>query len=121
MIDGFNGVLISDLFTAYDAIKAPQQRCLIHFMRDVNEELLKNPFDVELKMFGRAFSLVLRRIVETIDRYGLKARHLHKHQAAADRFCRWAIEFEFTSDVAKKLQKRIDKYRDKLFTFLEHD
>jgi hypothetical protein len=121
MFSGFNGVLVSDFFTAYDALKMPQQRCLIHLMRDLNEELLKHPFDVELKKFGQAFSSVLRGIVETIDRYGLKKRHLHKHKAASDRFCRWATETEFRSEVSKRYQKRVDKYRDKLCAFLEHD
>lgn len=90
-------------------------------MRDLNDELLKNPFDAELKNFGQVFSSLLREIVETIDRYGLKKRYLHKHKAVSDRFCRWATETEFHSEVAKKYQKRVDKYRDKLFTFLEHD
>jgi hypothetical protein len=121
MLAGFNGVLISDFFTAYDALNMPQQRCLIHLMRDLNDELLKNPFDVELRKFGQAFSSVLREIVETIDRYGLKKRHLHKHRASTDRFCKWATETEFYSETSKKYQKRVGKYRDKLFTFLEHD
>lgn len=121
MLSGFNGVLISDFFTAYDALNVPQQRCLIHFMRDLNDELLKHPFDVEFREFGQAFASVMRAIVETIDRYGLKKRHLHKHKVASDRFCRWAIETEFRSEVSKKYQKRVAKYRDKLFAFLEYD
>jgi Transposase IS66 family len=121
MLNGFEGVLISDFFTAYDSLNMPQQRCLIHFMRDLNDDLLKNPFDVELKKFGQIFSSVLRGIVETIDRYGLKKRHLHKHKATSDRFCQWATETEFHSEAAKKFQKRVDKYRDKLFEFLERD
>src|SRR5262249_16413169 len=31
------------------------------------------------------------------------------------------IETEFNSDILKKYQRRVDKYREKLFTFLEHD
>jgi len=90
-------------------------------MRDLNDELLRHPFDVEFKKFGQVFSSVLRGIVETIDRYGLKKRHLRKHKPVSDRFCRWATETEFHSEVSKKYQKRVDKYRDKLFTFLDHD
>ena len=121
MLAEFNGVLISDFFTAYDALAIPQQRCLIHLMRDLNDELLKHPFDAELKKFGQMFSSVLRGIVETIDRFGLKKRHLRKHKAIADRFCRWALKVELHSEVTKKYQKRVDKYREKLFTFLDHD
>jgi len=80
MLTGFNGVLISDFFTAYDALDMPQQRCLIHLMRDLNDDLLKYPFDAELKRLGQMFSSVLRGVVETIDRFGLKKRHLRKHK-----------------------------------------
>ena len=49
MLQGFKGVLVSDFYTAYDALDMPQQRCLIHLMRDMNEDLLKHPFDTDLK------------------------------------------------------------------------
>jgi len=43
VLAGFNGVLVSDFYTAYDSIGCPQQRCLIHLMRDLNDEVLSNP------------------------------------------------------------------------------
>ena len=49
MLNRFDGVLVSDFYTAYDSIDVPQQRCLIHLMRDMNEDLLNNPFDDEFK------------------------------------------------------------------------
>ena len=45
---GFKGVLVSDFYAAYDAMDCPQQKCLIHLIRDLNDDLLKNPFDEEL-------------------------------------------------------------------------
>jgi predicted RecB family nuclease len=121
MLDGFNGVLVSDFFTAYDALGMPQQRCLIHLMRDLNDELLRHPYDAELRKFGQMFSSVMKDIVETIDRFGLKKRHLRKHKTCADQFCQWTSQMECHSDAVRKYQKRIDKYRNKLFTFLDHD
>jgi hypothetical protein len=120
MLAEFNGVLVSDFFTAYDALEMPQQRCLIHLMRDLNDDLLKHPYDTELKKFGQMFSSVMKNIVETIDRFGLKRRHLHKHKALADQFCQCALKSECHSEAVKKYKKRIDKYRDKLFTFLDY-
>jgi hypothetical protein len=121
MLKSFNGVLISDFYTAYDSLNVKQQRCLIHLMRDFNEELLKNPFDGDLKEMTRHFSSVLTGIVDTIDRYGLKKRHLGKHKVPATRFLEWAIHSEFHSEVAKKFQDRIGKYKKMLFTFLDYD
>jgi hypothetical protein len=72
MLQKFKGVLISDFYTAYDSLDMPQQRCLIHLMRDMNEDLLKHPFDDELKSVSSRFSCLLKGIVDTIDRYGLR-------------------------------------------------
>src|SRR5215469_17059722 len=61
------GVLVSDFYTAYDALDMPQQRCLIHLMRDMNDDLLKHPFDEELKSIANKFSSLLKDIVNAID------------------------------------------------------
>jgi predicted RecB family nuclease len=45
LLKNFRGVLVSDFYATYDGIECPQQKCLIHLMRDINQELLDNPFD----------------------------------------------------------------------------
>ena len=42
LLGDFKGVLITDFYAGYDAIKCPQQKCLLHLIRDINEDLLKN-------------------------------------------------------------------------------
>jgi hypothetical protein len=121
MLRKFRGVLVSDFFTAYDSLALPQQRCLIHLMRDVNEDLLKHPFDDQLKSIAIGFSSLLKKIVETIDKYGLKKRHLNKHKVPAMRFCDWMANQRFTSQIARNYSRRFTKYRDYLFLFLEYD
>jgi hypothetical protein len=121
MLKGFSGVLISDFYTAYDAMECPQQKCLTHLLRDLNEDLLRNPFDEELKNLAQRFGTMLRTIVETVDKYGLKKTHLHKHKAEVERFFVFLSSIEVVSDVARKVQMRLKKYEDKLFTFLEYD
>jgi Transposase IS66 family len=76
LLEGFRGVLVSDFYAAYDSVPCAQQKCLIHLMRDINEDLHKNPFDGELKEIASRFGLLLREIVKTIDEHGLKARYL---------------------------------------------
>ena len=53
MLDGFSGVLISDFYSPYDSNDCPQQKCVIHFIRDLNEDLQLNPFDEELKVLTK--------------------------------------------------------------------
>jgi transposase IS66 family protein len=50
LLRGFRGVLVSDFYAAYDSIECPQQKCLIHLMLDLNDEILNNPFDEEPKL-----------------------------------------------------------------------
>jgi predicted RecB family nuclease len=121
MFRKFGGVLVSDFYTAYDSLDCRQQRCLVHLMRDFNEEMQKYPFDSELKLIGAKFSAVLKGAVATIDRFGFKPRHLAKHKNAADDFCGWASNCEFESPPAERLRSRIVKYRDQLFTFLDRE
>jgi len=72
LLADFKGVLVSDFYTAYDSIDCPQQKCLIHLMRDLNDEILSNPFDEQLKQIVTDFGDLLKPMIETVDRYGLK-------------------------------------------------
>ena len=40
VLAGFEGVLVSDFYAGYDGVPCRQQKCLIHLMRDINEDLL---------------------------------------------------------------------------------
>ena len=121
VLNGFSGVLVSDFYAAYDSVPCAQQKCLIHLMRDINEDLHKNPFDEDLKEIARRFGALLREIVETIDTYGLKARNLGKHKRAAEGFVEHVVAMKCEAEAGLALQKRIEKNRDKLFTFLDYD
>ena len=48
LLCSFQGVLISDFYTGYDSMSCPQQKCLVHLIRDLNDDLLRHPFDAEL-------------------------------------------------------------------------
>jgi hypothetical protein len=121
VLNGFTGVLVSDFYTAYDSVPCAQQKCLIHLMRDINEDLYKSPFDEDLKEIARRFGALLREIVETVDSHGLKARSLGKHKKAATGFIEHVGAIKCQAEAGLALQKRIAKNRDKLFTFLDYD
>jgi hypothetical protein len=79
LLKNFTGVLVTDFYAAYDSLGCPQQKCLIHLMRDMNQELLNNPYDQELQLITTPFGTLLRGIVETIDQHGLKRRSMGKY------------------------------------------
>lgn len=118
---GFCRVLVSDFYAVYDSINCPQQKCLVHLIRDMNDDLLKNPFSEEFKNLVKDFSILLRTIIETIDKKGLDKLYLKKHCEDVDTFFGEILKTKFESEVARKYQKRLKKNNDKLFTFLKFD
>ena len=49
LLKDFKGVLVSDFYAAYNSMNCPQQKCLIHLIRDLNDDLMKEPFNEEMK------------------------------------------------------------------------
>jgi predicted RecB family nuclease len=117
----FRGVLVSDFYAAYDSINCPQQKCLVHLMRDLNDDLFKQPFNEELKELVREFAILLKPMVETVDRFGLKSHFLRKHKIFVEYFYKTLSKYDYQSEIAVYYKKRFEKNRDKLFTFLDYD
>jgi hypothetical protein len=117
----FKGVLVSDFYAAYDSLDCPQQRCLIHLIRDLNEDLLKGPFNEEMKEIVAEFAGLLKPMIETVDRFGLKTRFLRKHKVCADRFFRRLAQQNYQTETAVKCKNRLEKNRRCLLTFLDYD
>jgi predicted RecB family nuclease len=117
----FKGVLVSDFYAAYDSLDCPQQKCLIHLIRDINDDLMKEPYNEEMKCLAGDFATLLKTIIGTVDRFGLKAHYLHKHKVSVDRFFKRLIHQEYRTETALKLKTRFLKNRNCLFTFLDYD
>jgi len=120
-LGSFKGVLVSDFYAAYDSIDCPQQKCLVHLLRDLNDDLLQEPFNKELAAIASGFGALLKSIVQTIDRFGLRARFLNKHHVDVAKFISEISKSSFESDTASSYKRRFEKYQDKLFTFLNYD
>jgi hypothetical protein len=121
LLKGFGGVLVSDFYAAYDALACPQQKCLIHLMRDLNQIILGNAFDSEVQTVTQAFGNLLRQVVSTIDDHGLKSNRLSRHAKDVESFFEGLAASSPRSEPAQAIRERILKYRNKLFTFLQHD
>jgi predicted RecB family nuclease len=122
VLGDFQGVLVSDFYAGYDSMPCRQQKCLVHLVRDINDDLWKAPFDKELEGFALEVQALLVPILEAVDRYGLKAWHLRRFLKDVDRFYDKNITGrEYTSEPVRTYQKRFDRYRESLFTFLTQD
>jgi hypothetical protein len=66
-----------------------------------------------MKDIARVFAVLLRPIVESIDRYGLRARHLRKHYAALNRFYTLLERTDFKRELSTGYLRRFRKNRCK--------
>ena len=122
ILDGYQGVLISDFFPGYDKIDCSQQKCWVHLIRDINDDLRHLPFDTEFEIFVIALRNLLLPIFEAVEKYGLKKRNLRKFQKHVDAFyLKHIVDNLYQSDATKKYVKRLVRYRDSLFVFLNND
>jgi len=117
----YNGIIVTDFYPGYETLKVSQQKCLIHLIRDLNDDLFKNPFDEEYKKMVKSFGQLLKKIVATIDRHGLKKHFLKKHIKDITRFYKDFLEAKNKSDLSAKYAKRLKKHWDSLWIFLLHD
>ena len=113
LLKGYKGTLISDFYGAYDAVDCRHQKCLVHLIRDLNEDLWKNPFNGELEQFIAAFRKVLIPIMADVRKYGLRKRNLQKHRRVVDRYYNFAVDGCISEDeIVQRYQKRFIRYRN---------
>lgn len=118
----YDGVLISDLYSGYDSVNCKQQKCWVHLIRDLNDDLCDSPFDIEYEKFVLGVKNLIIPVLQKVDKYGLKKRHLSQFMKEVDKFYKTNIlDIDYKSELVLKYQKRFIRYQDSLFTFLEKD
>lgn len=114
------GVLVSDFYAAYNALEATKQRCLVHLLRELHGLREKVPAicvrrQVEplIDLFQQAMTLGKER-----DQLSPEA-FAQEYDAISDRFGQLASATSTNAHV-NRILKRLRKYADELFTFLDH-
>ncbi len=122
LLKNFKGILISDFYAGYESLKCKHQKCWVHLIRDLNEDLYKNPYDTEYEKFILELRNLIIPIFASIDKYGSKKYHFNKFRKSIDIFYNRVIMNKvYTSEIALKYQTRFKKHWANLFTFLELD
>lgn len=122
ILSEYKGVLVSDFYGGYDSVNCKQQKCWSHLIRDINDDLWDAPFDTEFECFVSEVRNLIIPILETVEKYGLKKRHLSKFNKVVEKFyVQNILDKVYHSELAVKYQKRFERYRQSLFTFLEQD
>ena len=121
LLKDYKGIIVSDFYPGYETLNVKSQKCLIHLIRDLNDDLFKNQFDQEYKLIVAAFSKLLRKIVESVDKHGLQKVYLERHVKDTDAFYKDFIDHIYTSELAAKYAKRFKRHWEQLWTFLHYD
>jgi hypothetical protein len=121
MLKDYQGVIVTDFYGGYEQLQLKRQKCLVHLIRDLNDDLFKNPFDEQFRLLVNAFGKLLKDVVATIDKYGLKKRNLKKHIPQTKVFYENFIAEKKGSELYNKYAKRLKKHWDELWLFLSHD
>lgn len=118
----YKGILISDFYPGYDSLKCRHQKCWVHLIRDINDDLWKNPYDSEFEKFVIELKNLIIPIFASIEKYGSKKRHFNKFRNNLEAFYnRFIINECYNSEITLKYQTRLKKHWTNLFTFLEFD
>jgi transposase len=119
--EGFNGIMITDFFAAYDRIQAfAKQRCVVHLLREIKQVSLHNRSS-EWKRFARRLKRLIHEALKLmIDRERISEKEYDRwvanlHIRLADIF-----GISYRDADSKRLSKRLAKYSNELLTFLLH-
>jgi len=122
LLADYSGVLVSDFYGAYDSLPCRQQRCLVHLIRDLNDDLWKNPFNEEYERFVSDIRDIFVPIFDDVGKHGLKSWYLKKHLKSVDHMYQNVIECaDSCSELVEKYKKRFVRYRESMFRFLTED
>ncbi len=118
----YDGILISDFYPGYDSVKCRHQKCWVHLIRDINDDLWKNPYDSEYEKFVIELRNLIILIFASIERYGSKKQHFNKYCKSLDVFYNQILLNDcYNSEITLKYQTLLKKHWTNLFTFLEFD
>jgi hypothetical protein len=117
--DSLAGVLVCDYYASYNILHAKKQRCLVHLLRELHTLRDKVPAICVKKhlqplstLFQDAIALGKRREQLTADKYDHECDAIYRRYAAL-------ATAPSTNAHVRRIQKRLEKYADEMFTFLE--
>ena len=117
---GKTQTLVSDFYSVYDQFDAPQQKCLVHLLRELRDTVARQPHLANHPFFKRC-----KKLTQDMLRLKKKREQLneddyqHQVKLIERRLAELAGKTWGDSD-ADRLSKRLKKYENKLTTFLHH-
>jgi len=117
--EAFDGVLITDFWSAYNAFATQRQCCLVHLLREL-EKVDEHNTSGEWRAFAKMLRRLLRDGIRLRKRADFSSRKYASRIVRLDRRL-WALaEATYADADAGRLANRLRKHIDELFTFLDY-
>jgi len=119
----YDGVLITDFYSAYHLIQCLKQKCLVHFQRDLHKAEDSQQNNSIFLRFHKGFddlvkqakALKEKKDILSKKEYEVRCRRMEDKLDGLSRY-------EFPKNtLGHKLVKRVNNHRDAMLTFLYHD
>jgi transposase len=116
----FAGTLVSDFYAVYDQFAGPQQKCLAHLLRELHETVQQQP-DLANHAFFQKCKSLLQQMLRLKKKQGtLEAAAYNQQVKGLETRLHKLAKKRWDQEQADRLAERLDKYQDRLTTFL-HD
>ena len=117
--EAFDGVLVTDFWAAYNAFVRERQCCLAHLLREL-EKVDQTNASGEWKAFAKKLRRLLRDGIRLRKRPDFKPETYASRIERIDQRLMALARAAYADKDASRLAKRLLKYCDGLFTFLDH-
>lgn len=119
-IEAFDGVLVTDFWAAYNAVCADERQCcLAHLLREL-EKVDQHNNSAEWRAFAKKLRRLVRDGIRLRKREDFEPGKYESRIRRIDHRLMTLARDEYDDADAKRLAKRLTKYCDSLFTFLDH-
>jgi len=122
VIGGYGGTVISDSWPAWNHVGRRWQRCLAHYLREIEDTIkYKNP-GREFFPFAKRLRRILRDSIRVGERVKSRDRRLRAKRRLESRVDALLSSCSLSKEKnCRRLIKRLKRERGMLFTFLEED
>lgn len=118
--EAFDGTLVTDFWSAYNAVEcAARQACLPHLFREL-DATDKDDRSESWKAFSKKLKRLLRDAVRLGKNEELSDEQFASRRARLDPRLAGLLSEPPDNTNVRRLQKRLRRYQDALFTFLDH-
>lgn len=119
VLSGYAGTVTSDSWPAWNHVGSSHQKCLVHYLREIEETIrYKNP-GKEFHPFGKRLRRILKGAIRS-DKYR-RAKDRLKSKARLEQRIEVLISARYKERNCLRLVKRLKREKGMLFTFLENE